>query len=116
MAFPPGLLGSGKAILPSGVVSFPRGFALAPDGRLFLASGTSPSGDGDDTILAFAPDLTLSAERFVDAQRNGKNSIACPLRRSNLATAPRKRPSPKSKAVWPQLTKCKLPSKTVLSS
>src|SRR5208282_326449 len=66
MAFPPGLLGSGKAILPSGVVPFPRGFALAPDGRLFLASGTSPSGDGDDTILAFAPDLTLSAERFVD--------------------------------------------------
>ena len=66
VAFPPGLLGSGKAILPSGVVPFPRGFALAPDGRLFLASGTSPSGDGDDTILAFAPDLTLSAARFVD--------------------------------------------------
>jgi hypothetical protein len=65
MAFPPGLLGSGKAILPS-VVPFPRGFALAPDGRVFLASGTSPSGDGDNTILAFAPDLTPAAERFVD--------------------------------------------------
>jgi hypothetical protein len=42
MAFPPGLLGSGKAILPSGVVPFPRGFALVSDGRLFLASGHQP--------------------------------------------------------------------------
>jgi len=82
VAFPPGLLGSGKAILPSGVVPFPRGFALAPDGRLFLASGTSPSGDGDDTILAFAPDLTLSAERFVGMHHDQRAGLA--RRRENF--------------------------------
>lgn len=31
VAFPPSLLGSGEAILPNGVVPFPRGFAFAPD-------------------------------------------------------------------------------------
>lgn len=41
--------------MPAGVVPFPRGFALGGDGRLFLASGIGPAGDGDDTIIAFAP-------------------------------------------------------------
>jgi len=66
IAFPLDLLGCGEMLLPNGVVPFSRGFAFAPDGRLFFASGTSPSGKGDNTILAFAPDLSVSAERFID--------------------------------------------------
>lgn len=40
-------------VLPKRVVPFPRGFAFGQDGRLFLASGTGPKGDGDNTIIAF---------------------------------------------------------------
>src|SRR5580704_15353302 len=43
-------------VLPSGVVPFPRGFAFGHDGRLFLASGIGPNGEGDNSILAFTPD------------------------------------------------------------
>jgi hypothetical protein len=55
IAFPATLEGVGEYILPAGVVPFPRGFAFGGDGRLFLASGIGPAGDGDDTIIAFAP-------------------------------------------------------------
>lgn len=37
---------------------FPRGFGFARDGRLFLASGTGPDGEGENTIIAFAPNGT----------------------------------------------------------
>jgi hypothetical protein len=40
-------------LLPPGVVPFPRGFAFGRDGRLFLASGIGPNGQGDNTIMAF---------------------------------------------------------------
>ena len=66
LAFPADLQSAGEAIVPSGIVSFPRGFAFAADGRFFFAAGAGPSGLGANTILAFAPDLTLQAERFVD--------------------------------------------------
>lgn len=55
MAFATGLDGPGEQILPPGIVPFPRGFAFGPDGRLFLASGIGPHGEGDDTIRAFDP-------------------------------------------------------------
>jgi len=55
IAFPPTLEGAGEYALPCAVVPFPRGFAFGHDGRLFLASGVGPGGEGDDTILAFAP-------------------------------------------------------------
>ena len=55
MAFPTGLDAAGEHVLPPGIVPFPRGFAFGRDGRLFLASGTGPNGEGDDTIVAFAP-------------------------------------------------------------
>jgi hypothetical protein len=42
-------------VLPPRVVPFPRGFAFGQDGRLFLASGIGPNGQGDDSILAFTP-------------------------------------------------------------
>src|SRR6202167_669718 len=54
MAFASELDAKGEHILPLGIVPFPRGFAFGLDGRLFLASGIGPNGEGDDTILAFA--------------------------------------------------------------
>jgi hypothetical protein len=42
-------------VLPPRVVPFPRGFAFAQDGRLLLASGIGPNGQGDNTIMAFTP-------------------------------------------------------------
>jgi DNA-binding beta-propeller fold protein YncE len=55
MAFPAGLNAAGEHVVSPGIVPFPRGFAFGHDGRLFLASGIGPSGEGDDTIVAFAP-------------------------------------------------------------
>src|ERR1700733_5540984 len=40
-------------LLPPQVVPFPRGFVFGHDGRLFLASGIGPNGQGDNAILAF---------------------------------------------------------------
>src|SRR6202030_76458 len=40
--------------LPPGVVPFPRGFAFGHDGRLFLASGIGPDGQGDNAVVAFS--------------------------------------------------------------
>lgn len=51
--------------MPAGVVPFPHGFAFGSAGRLFLASGVGPSGEGDDTVVAFAPDMTMATRRFV---------------------------------------------------
>jgi hypothetical protein len=42
-----------ERVLPPKVVPFPRGFAFGQDGRLFLASGIGPDGQGDDTVLTF---------------------------------------------------------------
>jgi hypothetical protein len=55
MAFSTELAAVGEYVVPPGVVPFPRGFAFGRDGRLFLASGIGPGGEGDDTIVAFAP-------------------------------------------------------------
>jgi hypothetical protein len=55
MAFRSGLDQPGEQILPSGIVPFPRGFAFGGDGRLFLASGIGPNGEGTNTIIVFAP-------------------------------------------------------------
>jgi DNA-binding beta-propeller fold protein YncE len=59
MAFDTKLDRSGEYILPSHVVPFPRGFAFGHDGRLFLASGIGPGGEGDNTILAFDTGLRM---------------------------------------------------------
>jgi hypothetical protein len=61
MAFAPTLDAAGEAVLPSAVVPFPRGFAFGQDGTLFLASGTGPGGEGDNTILAFGPEGTINS-------------------------------------------------------
>jgi DNA-binding beta-propeller fold protein YncE len=65
LAMPPALDGDPQPLLPCGVVPFPRGFGFAADGRLYLASGVGPSGEGDNTIVAFARDGALSARRLV---------------------------------------------------
>ncbi|WP_175532180.1 hypothetical protein [Paenibacillus sp. yr247] len=65
MAFPAGLDAAGELVVPAGVVPFPRGFAFGSDGRLFLASGVGPGGEGDDTVVVFAPGGSVLAARFV---------------------------------------------------
>lgn len=62
---PATLDGSAEPLLPDGVVPFPRGFGFARDGRLYLASGVGPSGEGDNTILVFGRDGTLRTNRLV---------------------------------------------------
>src|SRR5882762_7687725 len=59
MAFARQLDRAGEYILPPQVVPFPRGFAFGHDGRLFLASGIGPGGEGDNTILAFDSDRRM---------------------------------------------------------
>jgi DNA-binding beta-propeller fold protein YncE len=66
MALPAGLDGLATPYLPPEVVPFPRGFAFAPDGRIFLASGMSPSGVGENTIKVFEADGHLAVPRLVD--------------------------------------------------
>lgn len=54
-------------VLPPRIVPFPRGFAFGHDGRLFLASGIGPHGEGDNSILAFPPGTfaSMSPSRLV---------------------------------------------------
>jgi DNA-binding beta-propeller fold protein YncE len=52
-------------LLPEGVVPFPRGFGFGTDGRLYLASGVAPSGEGDNTIVVFDRSGTLRTPRLV---------------------------------------------------
>jgi hypothetical protein len=52
-------------LLPPGVVPFPRGFAFGHDGRLFLASGIGPNGQGDNTVMAFTLGTPLQPSRLV---------------------------------------------------
>ena len=56
-----------QQVLPPKVVPFPRGFAFGHDGRLFLASGIGRNGEGDNSILAFAPGVSpaIRPTRFV---------------------------------------------------
>jgi hypothetical protein len=52
-------------VLPPGIVPFPRGFALGRDGRLFLASGIGPEGQGDNAVLAFNRGTPTRPSRLV---------------------------------------------------
>ncbi len=55
LALSPDLRTPGEHVLPAGIVPFPRGFGFDATGRLFLASGIGPNGQGDNAIVAFAP-------------------------------------------------------------
>src|SRR5579863_9585743 len=65
MALAATLDGAGDCILPQGIVPFPRGFAFSDDGALFLSSGIGPNGEGDNTIVAFAPGQRLQPSLLV---------------------------------------------------
>ncbi len=65
LAMPAALDGDRARVLPEGVVPFPRGFGFAGDGRLYLASGIGPSGEGDNTIVAFDGEGVLRPRRLV---------------------------------------------------
>jgi DNA-binding beta-propeller fold protein YncE len=60
-----GLDAAVEHVLPPGVVPFPRGFAFAHDGRLFLASGIGPNGQGDNTIVALTVGTPMQPARLV---------------------------------------------------
>ncbi|MGV2293024.1 hypothetical protein AAHK20_30245 [Trinickia sp. YCB016] len=64
-AFSPALDGQPQPVLPGGVVPFPRGFAFDADGRLFLASGIGPGGEGENTIAVFDARGQLLNPRFI---------------------------------------------------
>jgi hypothetical protein len=66
LALPPSLASAGEHVLPNGIVPFPRGFGFDAQGRLFLASGIGPNGEGDDTIVAFAPVDHTCPNRLVE--------------------------------------------------
>jgi len=65
MAFPFLLDAPGEHFVPPGIVPFPRGFAFGNDGRLFLASGIGPNGEGDNAIVAITPSERTRAFRLV---------------------------------------------------
>ena len=65
LGMPAALDGEGESLLPDGIVPFPRGFGFGRDGRLYLASGTAPSGEGDNTIVVFDRAGTLCTPRLV---------------------------------------------------
>ena len=52
--------------LPPSAVAFPRGFAFAPDGRLFFSNGVAPTGEGDNTIALYSASMELMKRRFVE--------------------------------------------------
>jgi hypothetical protein len=66
LALPPHLDNEGEAVLPDGIVSFPRGFGFGADGDLYLASGVGPSGEGDNTIAVFDHLGALRTPHLVD--------------------------------------------------
>ena len=67
LALPADLAETGEQALPAGIVPFPRGFGFHADGRLFLASGIGPHGEGDNSILAFtAADRTQAVPLVAD--------------------------------------------------
>jgi DNA-binding beta-propeller fold protein YncE len=64
-AIPAPLNGKAEFFLPEDIVPFPRGFGFGDDGRLYLASGTAPLGEGDNTIVVFDRSGTLRTPRLV---------------------------------------------------
>ncbi len=65
IALPASLDAAVEYLFPPGVVPFPRGFAFGDNGRLFLASGIGPAGQGDNSILALTPGTPMQSARLV---------------------------------------------------
>ena len=64
-AMPAALDREGEILPPEGIVPFPRGFGFGSNGRLYLASGVGPSGQGDNTIAVFDRSGSLRTPRLV---------------------------------------------------
>jgi hypothetical protein len=64
-AFPRTLDAPSQHFLAPGIVPFPRGFSFGRDGRFFLGSGIGPMGEGDNNIIAFAPNNHMQRSRLV---------------------------------------------------
>ncbi|MGA7779906.1 MAG: hypothetical protein WCA85_19635 [Paraburkholderia sp.] len=64
-AFAADLSGAPQHVLPAGVVPFPRGFASAEDGAIYLASGIGPGGDGENNIAVFDAHGASLTPRFI---------------------------------------------------
>jgi hypothetical protein len=64
-AFPRTLDAPSEPFLAPAIVPFPRGFAFGRDGTFFLGSGIGPMGEGDNSIVAFAPNNNMHASRLV---------------------------------------------------
>jgi DNA-binding beta-propeller fold protein YncE len=67
-AFPQTLDAPSEHFLAPGIVPFPRGFAFGRNGRLFLGSGIGPTGEGDNTIVAFAPNNDMPSRLVSDPE------------------------------------------------
>ena len=65
VAFDADLAGAPQNVLPAGIVPFPRGFASAGDGTLYLASGIGPEGEGENSIAVFDAEGTPLASQFI---------------------------------------------------
>ena len=65
VAFSTSLDAALEHVLPPKVVPFPRGFGFGHDGRLFLASGIGPDGQGDNAIVAFSRGTPSQFSRLV---------------------------------------------------
>jgi hypothetical protein len=66
LALPAGLERQGDALLPDGIVPFPRGFGFGPHAEVYLASGVGPSGEGENTIAVFEQNGATRTSRLVD--------------------------------------------------
>jgi len=64
-ALPAALDEQAEALLPDGIVPFPRGFGFGNNGRIYLSSGVAPSGAGDNTIVVFDRAGALTTPRLV---------------------------------------------------
>jgi DNA-binding beta-propeller fold protein YncE len=67
-AFPRTLDAPSEHFLAPGIVPFPRGFAFGRNGRLFLGSGIGPTGEGDNTIVSFAPNNDVPSRLVSDPE------------------------------------------------
>jgi DNA-binding beta-propeller fold protein YncE len=85
LALSPDLKSRGEHLLPPGIVPFPRGFGFNAQGKLFLASGVGPDGNGDETIVAFPGDPTRAVRLVEDPQLSPLDLILAP--NGNLVVA-----------------------------
>ena len=86
-AFPRTLDAPSEHLLAPRIVPFPRGFAFGRDGRLFLGSGIGPTGEGDNAIIAFAPNNHMRPSQLVSDPELSPLDLAIALNGNILAAS-----------------------------